>query len=250
MSSQIKLRKHIWSVRYPCLGPAVPCHVKEFACPEGGERPPSGPPALDSKRPYRTGLPGRGSAQFFRPISTLVGLACTSQFANKGVDRAFAASLDSQRHRSLHEHQPWVKVWTILGWRSCILQLGRSTPIRLGRSLPGPGPQGPGPGPKPRDPRPEPGRPVRKVSVAGAPILQSKSNDALLKNSWQSMQALKFIDTFKSSSPHASNRASAFFSACNCNEPACSLGWKFASRARGPVPGPGTQTHTPCAFCS
>ena len=86
-----------------------------------------------------------------------------------------AASLDSQRHRSLHEHQPWVKVLTILGWRSCILQLGRSTPIRLGRSLPGPGPQGLGPGPKPRDPRPEPGRPVRKVSVAGAPILQSKS---------------------------------------------------------------------------
>ena len=172
------------------------------------------------------------------------------QSANKGVDRAFAASLDSQRHRSLHEHQPWVKVWTILGWRSCILQLGRSTPIRLGRSLPGPGPQGLGPGPKPRDPRPEPGRPVRKVSVAGAPILRSKSNDELLKHLWQSMQVPQFIDTLKSSSPHASNRASAFFSGCNCNEPACSLGWEFPSRARGPGPGTGTQTHTPCAFCS
>ena len=89
-----------------------------------------------------------------------------------------------------------------------------------------------------------------RVAPADGHALTNSLDDELLNTSLQSMQVPKFIDTLKSSSPHASNRASAFFSGCNCNEPACSLGCEFPSRARGPGPGTGTQTHTPCAFCS
>ena len=53
-------------------------------------------------------------------------------------------------------------------------------------------------------------------------ILRPSICDEILKNSWQSMQALKLMDMLSSSSPlFASSMASAFFSACSFNDSSC-----------------------------